>query len=75
MLPNVKYKLKTSECLDSIRTRFYEVSKLGDTLEPNARDSLLERWSGRLEELLEELVGASLSDWLHSNMGYDWCID
>jgi hypothetical protein len=39
----VEAKLVTNEALENIRTRFYEVVELSDSLDADARDRLLVR--------------------------------
>lgn len=57
-------KLLTNEALDSIRTRFYEVVELSDSLDEDARDRLLKRWEGELADYTSAFIGRSLEEWL-----------
>jgi hypothetical protein len=57
-------KLVTSETLESIRTRFYEVVELSDSLDEEARERLLARWEAELADYTSAFIGRSLGEWL-----------
>ena len=50
--------------LDSIRTRFFEVVELSDSLDDEARDRLLMRWEAELADYSSAFISRSLTEWL-----------
>jgi hypothetical protein len=50
--------------LESIRTRFYEVVELSDSLDEEAHERLLARWESELANYTSAFIGRSLSEWL-----------
>jgi len=61
---DLEAKLVTSETLESIRTRFFEVVELSDSLDEEARDRLLMRWEAELADYSSAFIGRSLTEWL-----------
>ena len=57
-------KLVTSETLESIRTRFFELVELSDSLDEEARERLLKRWEAELVDYSSAFIGQSLNEWL-----------
>ena len=57
-------KLVTSETLESIRTRFFEVAEVSDSLDIEARERLLSRWEAELADYTSAFIGRSLKEWL-----------
>jgi hypothetical protein len=53
-------KLVTSEALESVRTRFFEVVEVFDSLDEEARDRLLRRWEAELSDYTSAFIGQSL---------------
>ncbi len=64
MSRDVEAKLVTSEALESIRTRFFEVDDVSDSLEEEARERLLRRWEAELADYTSAFIGRSLAEWL-----------
>jgi hypothetical protein len=62
---DLQAKLVTSETLESIRTRFFEVVELSDSLDEDARERLLSRWEEELADFSSGFIGRSLSEWLN----------
>jgi hypothetical protein len=60
----VEAKLVTSEALESIRTRFFEVVEISDSLDEEARERLLRRWEGELADYTSAFIGRSVTEWL-----------
>jgi hypothetical protein len=61
---DVKAKLLTNEVLDAMRTRFYEVVELSDSLNEEARDRLLARWEREVIKFSNALTGPSVTEWM-----------
>ena len=57
-------KLVTNEALDSVRTRFFEVVEISDSLDEEARERLLKRWEEELADYTSAFIGRSLTEWL-----------
>jgi hypothetical protein len=57
-------ELVTSETLESIRTRFYEVVELSNSLDKEARERLLARWEAELANYTSAFISRSLGEWL-----------
>ena len=57
-------KLVTSEALDQIRTRFFEVSKYADSLDLDEKERLLKRWEDELADFSSAFIGQSIEDWI-----------
>jgi hypothetical protein len=57
-------KLVTSETLESIRTRFYEVVELSNSLDKEARERLLARWEAELANHTSAFISRPLGEWL-----------
>ena len=64
LLRNFKAKLVTSETLDLIRTRFFKVVELSDTLDKEARNRLLRRQEGELTNYSSAFISRSLKEQL-----------
>jgi hypothetical protein len=58
-------KLVTSEALDQIRTRFFEIAEYGDSLDDDARDRLLKRWEAELADYTSAFIGRSFTEWVN----------
>ena len=58
-------KLVTSEALDQIRTRFFEVAEYGVSLDENERDRLFKRWEDELADYTSAFIGRSFEEWFH----------
>ena len=58
-------KLITSEALDQIRTRFFEVVEYGALLDEDTRDRLLKRWEAELADYTSAFIGRSFSEWIN----------
>ena len=64
---DLEAKLVTSEALESVRTRFFEVVEVSDSLDIEARDRLLSRWEAELADYTSAFIGRSLEEWLARN--------
>jgi hypothetical protein len=67
-------KLNTSETLDTVRTRFFEIAEHADSLEAPEQEDLLDRWDKELRQCLSPLIGRPLPEWILADpgrMGYD----
>lgn len=64
MSRDVKAKLNTSEALDQIRTRFFELSEYSSQLDSDERDRLLKRWEEEVSQFSRALIGLSIDDWI-----------
>jgi hypothetical protein len=62
---DLRAKLVTSEALDSIRTRFFEVAEFSDSLDSDEKDRLLRRWEEELADFSSAFIGRSLGEWLN----------
>jgi hypothetical protein len=61
---DLKARLVTSETLELIRTRFFEVVKVSDSLDEEARERLLRRWEVELADYTSAFIGRSVTEWL-----------
>jgi hypothetical protein len=61
---DLEAKLVTNEALESVRTRFFEVVELSDSLDAEARMRLLRRWEAELADYTSAFIGRSLTEWL-----------
>jgi hypothetical protein len=66
---DLQAKLVTSETLDSIRTRFFELSEFTDELDSDEKERLLKRWEEELADFSSAFIGRSLSEWLNRDDG------
>jgi hypothetical protein len=66
---DLQAKLVTSEALDSIRTRFFELSEFTDQLDSEEKERLLKRWEDELADFSSAFIGRSLSEWLNREDG------
>jgi hypothetical protein len=57
-------KLVTNEALEQVRTRFFEVVEVSDSLDEEARERLLRRWEAELTDYTSAFIGRSLKEWL-----------
>ena len=57
-------KLVTSEALDQIRTRFFEVAEYSDSLDSDAKERLLKRWEAELADFSSAFIGRSFEEWI-----------
>jgi len=53
-----------NEALDAVRTHFYEVVELSESLNEEARDRLLKRWEQEISKFARALIGPSVTEWL-----------
>jgi hypothetical protein len=60
----IEAKLNTSEALDQVRTRFFEVSEFADQLDDEEKDRLLRRWEEEVAQFSQALIGRSLGEWV-----------
>jgi hypothetical protein len=61
---DLEAKLNTSEALDQVRTRFFEISEYSNWLDTKDKDLLLNRWEEGLAAFCEAFIGHSLTEWL-----------
>jgi hypothetical protein len=61
---DLEAKLNTSEALDQVRTRFFEVNQYSNWLDTEDKDRLLNRWEDELAAFCEAFIGHSLTEWL-----------
>jgi hypothetical protein len=66
---DLQAKLVTSETLDSICTRFFELSEFTNELDSDEKERLLKRWEEELADFLSAFIGRSLSEWLNRDDG------
>ena len=64
MSRDLQAKLVTSEALDQIRTRFFEVSEYSDSLDLDEKERLLKRWEDELADFSSAFIGRSFEDWI-----------
>ena len=57
-------KLITSETLDQIRTRFFEVAEYSDSLDSDEKERLLKRWETELADFSSTFIGRSFEEWI-----------
>jgi hypothetical protein len=50
--------------LESVRTRFFEVVEVSESLDEEARERLLKRWEEELADYTSAFIGRSLTEWL-----------
>ena len=62
---DLETKLVTSEALDSIRTRYFEVAEFSESLDIEARERLLRRWEEELADYSSAFIGRLLTEWLN----------
>jgi hypothetical protein len=62
---DLEAKLMTSEALDQVRTRFFEIAEFSSSLDEDAQERLLKRWEEELADYTSAFIGRSLHDWLH----------
>lgn len=60
----IEAKLNTSEALDQVRSRFFEISELSDQLDEEEKDRLLARWENDVARFSSSLIGQSLEEWV-----------
>jgi hypothetical protein len=60
----IEAKLNTSEALDQVRTRFFELSELASQLDNEEKDRLFTRWEEEVTLFSSALIGQTLDDWL-----------
>ena len=61
---DIEAKLNTSEALDQVRTRFFEVSELADQLDGEEKNRLFKRWEEEVTCFSRALIGLSLEEWV-----------
>ena len=64
---DMEAKLVTSETLDQIKTRFFEVAEFSDSLDLDEKTRLLRRWEEELADFSSAFIGQSLKEWLNRN--------
>jgi hypothetical protein len=57
-------KLVMNEALEQVRTRFFEVVELSDSLDEEACEQLLRRWEAELADYTSAFISRSLEEWL-----------
>jgi hypothetical protein len=62
---DLQAKLVTSEALDQIRTRFFEVAEFCDSLDVDEQERLLKRWEAELADYTSAFIGRSFADWFN----------
>ena len=62
---DLQAKLHTSETLDHVRNRFFELSELTSQLDMEEKERLLKRWEEELASFSSALIGSSLLDWVN----------
>jgi hypothetical protein len=60
----IQAKLNTSEALDQIRSRFFELSEFANQLDAEEKDRLYKRWEEELTQYSRALIGWSLDEWI-----------
>ena len=60
----IQAKLNTSEALDQIRLRFFELSEFADQLDLEEKDRLFKRWEEEMARCSKALIGSSLDEWI-----------
>jgi len=60
----VQAKQVTGEILDSVRTRFFELTEYSDSLDSEEQSRLLIRWEQELATHSKALIGQSIEDWI-----------
>jgi hypothetical protein len=48
-----------------MRTRFYKVIELLESLNKEARDHLLKRWEQEISKMARDLIGPSVTEWIN----------
>jgi hypothetical protein len=61
---DLEAKLVTNKTLESIRTRFFKVVEVSDSLDKEARNRLLRRWEAELASFSSAFIGRSVTEWL-----------
>jgi hypothetical protein len=61
---NLQAKLNTSEALDQVRTRFFELSEVASQLNEEEKDRLFAVWEREVLHFSENLIGRSLDEWV-----------
>ena len=61
---DIEAKLNTSEALDQVRTRFFELSEFTSQLDLDEKERLLKRWEEEVAQFSRALVGWSLEEWI-----------
>ena len=54
-----------NEALDQVRTRYFELSELTDSLDLDEKERLLKRWEKEVTTFSSALIGSSLLDWVN----------
>ena len=62
---DMQSRLITSEALDQIRTRFFELAEFSDSLDLDEKNRLLSRWEAELADFSSAFIGRSLTEWLN----------
>ena len=60
----IQAKLNTSEALDQIRSRFFELSEFADQLDIEEKDRLFKRWEEEIVQYSRSLIGSTLDEWV-----------
>jgi hypothetical protein len=61
---DLQAKLVTSETLDQIRIRFFELSKYSNSLDLDEKNRLLKRWEDELADYSSAFIGRSIKEWI-----------
>jgi hypothetical protein len=62
---DMQSRLITSEALDQIWTRFFELAEFSDSLDLDEKNRLLSRWEAELADFSSVFIGRSLTEWLN----------
>ncbi len=62
---DMEAKLATSETLDQIRTRFFEVAEFSNSLNSDEKARLLKRSEEELANFSSAFIGRSLEEWVN----------
>jgi hypothetical protein len=57
-------KLVTNKALEQVRTRFFKVVEVSDSLDEEACKRLLRRWEAELADYMSAFIGRLLEEWL-----------
>jgi hypothetical protein len=59
---NFEAKLVINKALEQVRTRFFKVVELSDSLDKEARERLLRRWEAELADYISAFISRSLEE-------------
>jgi hypothetical protein len=64
LLCDLEAKLVINKTLELIQTRFFEVVKVSNSLNKEARNRLLRQWEAELASFSSAFIGRSVTEWL-----------